>query len=53
MPSEVTSNLDENKGIREVDGIVQMGLTIEEIEGIFERLQQLLQRIDSGEIELF
>ena len=47
---EPTENLAENKGIRQTTAVIQLGLTSQEIDGIFERLQDFLWKVDSGEI---
>jgi hypothetical protein len=53
IPVATTANLDENKGVRQSDGIIQLGLTVKEINRIFERLQDFLQKVDSGDISTF
>lgn len=45
--------LDDGEGVREEDGIVQLGLTRREIDGIESRLQDLLGDIDEGKIRVF
>lgn len=46
-------NLDPERGIHHSGDIVQFGLTREEIDGVAERLADLLKRIDAGEFTLF
>lgn len=53
ITTEVTRNLDERKGVRQEDDIVQFGLTSKEIDGIYSRLKKLLNQVDSGKIETF
>jgi hypothetical protein len=50
---EPTENLDRRKGVRQKDDIIQLGLTGGEINAIYGRLERLLRRVDSGEIETF
>ena len=45
--------LDDGEGVREKDGIVQLGLTRREIDGIEHRLQDLLGDVDKGKIHVF
>lgn len=53
IPVDPTACLDENKGVRQSDGIIQLGLTAKEINRIFERLQDFLQKVDSGDVITF
>ena len=46
-------NLDPEVGMRVAPGRIQFGLTVEEIDGIATRLQELLARIDAGELGVF
>ncbi|MCG8604983.1 hypothetical protein MJD09_08305 [bacterium] len=48
-----TENLDPNKGVVHRSGIIQFGLTDFEIDRVERRLQKLLERVDSGKIEIF
>ena len=50
MPS---ANADPDKGVRNLEGGIQFGLTAEEIAGVAARLQELLDRIDRGELVVF
>lgn len=53
LTPQKTQNLDPGDGIRVQSGIVQFGLTEREIQDVWDRLQQLLQDVDDGEITLF
>ncbi|MFI5214956.1 MAG: hypothetical protein ACHQ3O_00325 [Candidatus Limnocylindria bacterium] len=46
-------NLDPKVGTRVAPGRIQLGLTTAEIDGIATRLQELLARIDAGELGVF
>jgi hypothetical protein len=46
-------NLDPKVGTRVAPGRIQLGLTAAEIDGIATRLQELLARIDAGELGVF
>ena len=46
-------NLGPNKGVRVGDDKVQIGLARFEIDGVWDRMQALLQQVDSGEIPVF
>ena len=46
-------NLDPQKGFRRQGNLLQIGLTNREISKIAERLRNLLERVDNGEIQLF
>jgi len=48
-----TENLEPQAGIRREGNLVQLGLTASEIEGIHNRLQDLLEDVDDGDYELF
>ena len=51
MPA--SESLDEGKGVRVSEEIVQLGLTKAEINGVFNRIEKLLKRVDSGKIKTF
>lgn len=53
VPVEPAPPFDPEEGIRLKDGVLQIGLTRDEIEDIHERIQELLERIDEGEVETF
>lgn len=42
-----------DRGVHFADGIVQLGLTDREIDGVWARLQELIRRVDAGEITTF
>jgi hypothetical protein len=44
---------DPDEGVRVRDGVVQLGLKREEIEGIEKRLKKLVEKVDEREIALF
>lgn len=50
VPVPLGPNLGARRGVRRVDGQLQMGLTSMEIQAIHRLLARLLQRIDKGEI---
>ena len=45
--------IDPTHGSRYQDGVLQLGLTSAEIDAVWERLQDLLERIDERSIPLF
>ena len=51
MPA--SESLDEGKGVRVSEEIVQFGLTKSEINGVFNRIKKLLKRVESGKIKTF
>lgn len=53
VPVPPTENLDPPKGVRRRDNIIQFGLTTNEIDGIVDRLNSLLKRVEEGKIEVF
>jgi hypothetical protein len=46
-------NLDEDEGVRYVDGVLQLGLTSDEIEDVWERLEDLIEDVDEGDVAVF
>ncbi len=52
-PAEPTPPLDRYIGIRREDGILQLGLDRDEIEKVYERIQELLERVDRGDLGTF
>ncbi len=50
---EPTENLQANRGIRKEDDMVQLGLTSREIGNVEDRLNNLLQRVATGDLEVF
>jgi hypothetical protein len=53
VASERGANRAPIRGVRRSDGILQMGLTKSEIGDVYRLLQQLLGKVDSGEITVF
>ena len=52
-PVEPRDNVDPDLGMRVAPGRVQFGLTASEIDAMASRLENLLERIDAGELETF
>jgi hypothetical protein len=48
-----TAPIDPEEGVSVRDGVVQLGLTEDEVEDIWERIEDLLEDVDDGEISLF
>jgi hypothetical protein len=48
-----TANMNDSRGVRRSDTMVQFGLTRPEIRDVYSRLTNLLGRVDSGRIQLF
>ncbi len=44
------ANLDPDEGVRVKDGTVQLGLTEDEIEDVYERIEELIEEVDEGDI---
>lgn len=53
VPVEPTENIDARRGVRERDGVVQVGLTRDEIDDVWYRLETFLRGIDSGLYQTF
>ncbi|HSR41185.1 MAG TPA: hypothetical protein VLL48_03415, partial [Longimicrobiales bacterium] len=53
VPVEPTANLDPERGIRRGGGLVQLGLTAGEIDGLWRRLRDFLRTVDQGRMTLF
>lgn len=53
VPTDPTENLDEHRGVRRKGPVLQLGLTAREIRGMHSRLEKLLERVESGKIEVF
>lgn len=47
------ANLDPGKGIRHRDDVVQLGLTEGEISDVWRRVERLLEKVDSGDLDVF
>jgi len=48
-----TVPLDRNRGMRNHDGVVQLGLTKNEIGHIWDRIRKVLKKVDDGKVTLF
>lgn len=48
-----TAKIDENRGVERQDGVIQLGLTDLEVDGIRDRIRTVLERVDAGELETF
>ena len=46
-------NLAPKKGVRTTDRVIQLGLTKSEIDDIWQRIEDLLEEVDDGAIQLF
>jgi len=53
VPMAPTENINPRDGVRERDGIVQFGLTRDEIDDVWYRLQTFLREVDSGRYQTF
>jgi len=53
QPVEPAANLDPERGARVAPGRLQLGLTRDEIEDVAERLEELLEDVDEGEIAVY
>ena len=53
VPKERTAPLNPGQGVRRKGNIVQLGLTRNEISGVWGRIQGLLKRVDSGKVKTF
>lgn len=53
VPADPTGNLDPERGVRRRDGVVQLGLTGAEIDGVWTRLGDFLKTVDLGRMEVF
>ncbi len=52
-PAPIGPNLNPRRGVRNEDGIVQLGLTVREISDLASRLRRLLKDVDDGKFEVF
>ena len=50
---EPTAPLDPDEGLRRDGRVLQIGLEEDEIEGVWERIRKLLERVDEGDLETF
>jgi hypothetical protein len=53
MQVEAGENLDSKRSVRIQDGTVQLGLRRSEIDGVWERIEKLIEDVDSGKIPVF
>jgi hypothetical protein len=53
VPVPLTANLSDGRGIRRSDAVVQFGLTRAEIRDVWGRIEDVLERVDSGRITVF
>ena len=53
VPVSKGDNLSPNEGVRLRGEVIQIGLAKFEIDGVWERIQRLLEEVDSGEIPVF
>lgn len=53
VPVEPTESLDPEAGVRRRDGVVQLGLTAAEIDGVWTRLRDFLNTVDLGRMKVF
>lgn len=53
QPRPPGPNLDDGRGVRRRDGVVQLGLTRGEIGDVAKRLRGLIERIDEGKLPVF
>jgi hypothetical protein len=52
-PVAATAKLDENRGVPRQGDVIQFGLTNLEVDGIWARIQAVLDRVDAGDLETF
>lgn len=52
-PRTPTENINDGRGVRTRDGVVQFGLTRGEIRDVAQRIRRLLERVDEGRIQTF
>ena len=52
-PASPGKNLGASKGVRIREDVVQLGLTQAEIDAVWERVRDLIARVDAGEITVF
>jgi hypothetical protein len=53
VPVEKGPNLNRGQGVRRKDNRVQFGLTRVELNGVEDRLRELLKRVDAGRLKTF
>ena len=47
------TNLEEDEGVRIEGKVLQLGLTEDEIENVWERIEHLIEDVDDGKIPVF
>jgi hypothetical protein len=53
VPAEPGPNIEPKRGTRHKDGVVQLGLTEREIKRVRDRIDDLLKRVDKGDVQVF
>ena len=53
VPVAPTANMGANRGVRIKDGVVQMGLTREEISAVARQARNLLNKVDRGKVQVY
>jgi hypothetical protein len=53
VPVSLTATMGSNRGVRIKDGVVQMGLTREEISGVASQVKRLLNQVDRGKVQVY
>ena len=53
QPKPVGVNLDPKVGAKYKDGILQYGLSISEIDNLWDRIQNIIAEVDAGTIQVF
>ena len=53
VPVEPTANTSPARGVRIKDGVVQMGLTREEVSGVARQVKRLLNQVDRGRVKVY
>ena len=48
-----TENINAKRGVRRNDNVIQLGLSIREINSVEKRIKALLKQVDKGRYELF
>jgi len=52
VPAPASAPMDPTSGVRLGGDVIQLGLTTEEIDGVVERWEELLTKVDAGEVVL-
>jgi hypothetical protein len=52
-PKPVGENLDPKVGAKYTDGTLQYGLSISEIDALWDRIQNVIAEVDAGNIQVF